>query len=789
MGTYKELPRQKLSIKKKNKAWREDCVKSYISISNVGHSGSGTSNGRKDDLLRLYDFYNGEIMDQDYDYVLKPYGKTRSSFPSKMRNYPIIKPIIDLLLGEKAKRPFNYAVSVTNADAVTIKEEEKHKLLLESLKQRVINQLNTDGMQTGIASQEVEMPEHIAEMFERTYIDQRALIGQHSMNYILMEQEVKHKLQKAWFHFLIAGEAYTHRGVRNGEPFYDIINPVDVDYDLDPDLDYVEDGDWALVRKYVHASTVIDHYNNYLTPENIDQLESPEQNILDSWLTSSVKTNPNNATRGNLVEVITVYWKSRKRLGFLTYLDPLTQSLEEMQVEDGFILPDEMKELGASLEWLWTNEVWEGTRIDEDIFININPVANQRGSMDNLSKCKLPINGCRYSDVNSDNISLVSLGIPYQLNYNIYKYRLELAIARSKDIIAQFDINMIPKKWDMDKFMYFVEGTGIAWVDYNKEGIQLNPQHQSVMDMSIKTIEQYIVLLQSIMEEWEKVSGVNRQRQGQVGQYEGKAASQQSIVQSSHITEDIFRKFARLEQKDLQALLDYSKEAWITGKKTMYVMPDGTMDYLSVEPLSHQESEYGIFVTAAGEEQDKIAKLEGLAQSMIQNGVPASTVADMIDTQSFTHLKEKIRSAEQAMQELAQQQQQAQQQMEMAKLEGEKAKMDNENIQNDKDRENKLEIAELNNSTDLQIARLKSDSDNEKVSATIQTAVLKDRTDKDKVRQNREDTASNERMNFTDNVNEATAKAAELDSNNKNAEADRQSNEKIAKEKPNTSTT
>tara|TARA_R110000764_G_scaffold6792_4_gene25108 strand:+ start:3594 stop:5933 length:2340 start_codon:yes stop_codon:yes gene_type:complete len=777
MGTYKELPRQKLPIKKKNKEWREDCVTSYISISNVGHTGGGTSNGRKSDLLRLYDFYNGEIMDKDYDYVLKPYGKTRSNFPSKMRNYPILKPIIDLLLGEKAKRPFNYTVSVTNADAVSQKEEKKQEMILESLRQRVINQLNEDGMQTGVPTEDVEMPEDIAKMFDRTYVDQRALIGQHSMNYILMEQEVKHKLQKAWFHFLVSGEAYTHRGVRNGEPFYDVINPIDVDYDLDPDLDYVEDGDWALVRKYVHASTVIDHYNDYLTPEDIDKLESPEQNILDSWLTSSTKTNPNNASRGNLLEVITVYWKSRKRIGFLTYMDPMTGSVEEMEVDDGFILPNEMKELGAQLEWLWVNEVWEGTRIDETILINIQPVSNQRGTMDNPSKCKLPINGLRYSDTNSDNISMISLGIPYQLNYNIYKYRLELAIARSKDIIAQFDINMIPKKWDMDKFMYFVEGTGIAWVDYNKEGIQLNPQHQSVMDMSIKTIEQYIVLLQSIMEEWEKLSGVNRQRQGQVGQYEGKASSQQSIVQSSHITEDIFRKFSRLEQKDMQALLDYSKEAWISGKKTMYAMPDGTSEFLSVDPLSHSESDYGIFMTDSGNEMEKLQKLEGLSQSMIQNGIPASTIAEMIDTQSFTQLKDKIRDAEESMQKLQQQQQQSQMQMEQDKLKTEQMKMENENVQNDKDRDNKLDIAELNNETALDIARMKSDTDSKQIDSSIETATMKDRTDKDKVRESRESTVSKER---TDTMN--------MISEERKASADRESNEKIAKEKPTNTT-
>ena len=35
--------------------------------------------------------------------------------------------------------------------------------------------------------------------------------------------------------------------------------------------------------------------------------------------------------------------------------------------------------------------------------------------------------------------------------------------------------------------------------------------------------------------------------------------------------------FGRLEQKDLQALVDYSKEAWINGKKAMYIMSDGSM--------------------------------------------------------------------------------------------------------------------------------------------------------------------------------------------------------------------
>ena len=686
LGSNK-IPQQKLPLSKKTKKWREACVEAYIDLSTAGYS------ERRDWLKTLYDYYNGVIDEADYRYVLKPYGKTRQNFPSKMRNYPIIKPIIDLLLGEKSKRPLNYTVTVQNSDAITIKEQAKTELLMKNFQQQFINEANERGVQTGAPSQEVQMPAHIAEMFENTYVDNRAIKGQQAMNFIEQHQEIYDKLQKAWFHFLVSGEVYTWRGVRSSEPFYEVLNPLDIDYDKDPDVEFVEDGDWALIRKYVHASTIIDHYRDYLSDERIVRLEEPEHASMDSYLTVSNRADDRELYRERLLEVVTVYWKSRKRIGFLNYLDPETGTWEEERVDEKFRLPAEMKEMGASIEWEWINEVWEGTRIDGNIYIKIEPCTNQRTSIDNPSKCKLPINGRKYSDLNTKNISMVSLGIPYQLNYNIYKYRLELAIAKSKDIIAQFDINMIPKKWDMDKFMYYVEGTGIAWVDYNKEGIQLSPQHQGVLDLSIKTIEQYIVLLNSIMEEWEKVSGVNRQRQGQVGSYEGKATSQQAIVQSSHITEDLFRKFSRLEQRDLQALLDYSKEAWLTGKKGMYVMSDGTKELFDLESMQHMESEYGIFLSDSGQDQDKLDILKNLAQSMVQNGVPASTIAEMVDADNFTQIKEKIKGAEKMQQQLAQAQQQAEAEQQEAQRQLERERIENENMNQEKDRETKIRVA------------------------------------------------------------------------------------------------
>jgi hypothetical protein len=52
------------------------------------------------------------------------------------------------------------------------------------------------------------------------------------------------------------------------------------------DLDYVEDGDWALVRKYVHASTVIDAYYDSLSEQQVLELEEPTHSESDVSLTN-----------------------------------------------------------------------------------------------------------------------------------------------------------------------------------------------------------------------------------------------------------------------------------------------------------------------------------------------------------------------------------------------------------------------------------------------------------------------------------------------------------------------
>lgn len=680
MDSITNIPKQALPLSEKDQEWREQTVEAYINQANFKLG----VNSHRQWLLKFYDYYNGKIDSSDYSYVLEPYGKRRDNFPAQIRNYNIIKPSIDLLIGEKAKRPFNWNVIVTSPDVVTIKEYEKNEAVKQNLYQWFVNRLNDAGFQTGMQSEEVQLPEEIEQTFERNWKDQRAIMAQQALNYLIPYLRWYNKTQKGWKDFLISGYAFSIRDINNNEPKYEILNPLDVDFDKDPDTDFVEDGNWAVVRQLVSRNSVIDYFRKQLTDEQIERLESPrntngdnnqdEQIFHDGW--------------DSYTELVTVYWKSIRKIGFRTYQDEFGEILEEVVDEDYEFNP----ETDIDVEWDWINEVWKGYRIDGDMYLEIEPYPHQRSSIDNPSKCKLPVNGRAYSDRNSSNISLVELGIPYQLSYNIYKYRLENAIAKSKDILAMMDINLIPEGWNMDKFLYFVEATGIAWVNYQKEGVQFNPQHQGVMDLSIKTIDQYVNLLRFIKEEWEYLSGITRQRMGEMSPYEGKATSQQAIVQSSHITEDYFRKYAEMEERDLQAIVDYSQLAWIEGKKGAYITNNGLQEYLDIDPDTYTHAEFGVFVKDASVEQEKLNQLKMLGQSMVQNGAPISVIADIIDSDNFIEIKDRINKAERMMQQLEEQAQQMEQQMRESEMQEKQEERAFEAEQNQLDRENKIDV-------------------------------------------------------------------------------------------------
>ena len=98
-------------------------------------------------------------------------------------------------------------------------------------------------------------------------------------------------------------------------------------------------------------------------------------------------------------------------------------------------------------------------------------------------------------------------------------------------------------------------------------------------------------------------------------------------------------------------------------------------------------------------------KVEQLAQAMIQNGTPASVVAEAMDQDSFTAIKDKIKAAEKQSQELEQAQQQAQMEMQQKQLQAQNEQKAMEMENSDKNRQTQIEVALINAEANQELKR------------------------------------------------------------------------------------
>ena len=122
-------------------------------------------------------------------------------------------------------------------------------------------------------------------------------------------------------------------------------------------------------------------------------------------------------------------------------------------------------------------------------------------------------------------------------------------------------------------------------------------------------------------------------------------------------------------------------------------MPDLTTTNIDLEPLTHMESEYGVFVSNSGKDLDKLKMAKQMGQAMLQNGVPASSILEMFDTENFAGIKEKIRVAEASKRQLEEAQRKAQQEQGDKAIMAQQKASELESIDKERDRQAGLEKA------------------------------------------------------------------------------------------------
>ena len=720
------FPRQKLPLSKKGKKWQEDCVNYIIGEGNVTSGGNSTS--YYGELQTYYNLYNSIFDEKDFKSITNPF-KVEDGFPATPHDFNIIRPKVDLLIGEETKRPLNFRVIRTSQEATSEMQEKEKQMILQYIQAAITARMSPEEaqqFQEQLQSGEVMPPEQIAKYMDKDYKDIVENTAYHTLTYLREKLDLDNEFIKGWKDGLISGREIYYVGVLNAEPYVERVNPIYFSYDKSPDLEFVEDGSWCCRKMRMPITEVYDRYYDKLEEKDLDKLEemigsTPGRNLgdrspVDMGIQLRIYDNPIFEGAGkSLVNVWHCCWKSFKKIFYVTTTDDAGQP--QINIVDETYQPVGNE---ISVEPDWIVEVWEGYRAGSDLYFGVQPIEYQHVSIDNPNSQKLPYCGAIYSNTNSKPRSLVSILKPLQYMYIVLWYRLELAIARDKGKVVNMDITQIPKSMNISpaKWMHYLSSVGVNFINPYEEGWNIPGREGgkpaqfnqiTALDLTMSNvIAEYIQLMDKIEELAGTISGITQQREGAVSSSEMVGNVERSVVQSSHITEPLFWVHNQCKRRVLNMLLNTAKGAWEeTGKqKLQYIFDNGERAFLDITPKFYYE-DMDVFVSDTSKDLENIQKLQQLIQPAMQNGASLLEAAEILTNDNFNIIKQKLKDMQTRQEQMQQQQQEAeaQQQQQLQQMQNEakqqelmlqEAQMDLQRYQIDQDNQTKIAVAQIN---------------------------------------------------------------------------------------------
>jgi hypothetical protein len=666
--------------------WYKEKMKMYNHTStaqNIGYGGIDAYKGMKVN----YDLFNNVVDLSDFAYVCTPFGADVGELPAQMVNRDISSYRIKALLGMELKRPFGYRVLATNKEATTRKEEEEtnriREYVIESVMAPIRKQTEAQYQQQSqgreLSEQEMQQiqeqieaeieaktPDKVRAYMKRDHQDPAEVLGQQLINYLLKKQDVRKKFNNGWKHATLSAHEIYWIGIVNGEPVLKVVNPLRFKCDKSPDLDYIEDGEWARAEFRMHPSEVSQMFD--LTEKETDKIwtnmnNSAIRKVEENMFASSTTYEESD----NCISVVHFNWKGLREIGWLDYIDEEGQMQTRMLVDETYKMDKEAGDI--RVEWEWIPEVYEGYLIDGDIFKGMQPVPGQAKNLDDIYTTKLSYYGAIYDNMNSQPTSIMDRMKVYQYYYNIVMFRLELLLASDDGKKILMNINAVPSEAgiDIEKWQYLFKSTPFMWYNPDEEGMGQQDVNTiaKTLDLSLASdIGRYIELAEYLEQKCGKSVGVTDPVLGQTATSERVGNNQQNLVQTAYMLEPYFDLHASIKRNVLQGLLDLAKVAYSSSDKKVlsYIMDDMSQEMLNLDPELLSESCLGLYMEDSSMSEEIKQTINQLAHAAMQNQkIELSDVLKVIKQDSIQEAEEALLVSEELREKRLQAQQEAEQ--------------------------------------------------------------------------------------------------------------------------------
>lgn len=733
------FPAQQLTFNKKGKAWRKKCVDF-----GDNHSLMHYHLTRKSVFAMKinYDLINGKIHMNDLKMLINPYNIDASFIPDNIQHYPIINSKLEVLRGEESKRLFDFRVIVTNPSAISEMEEEKNAQVNAMLQQLLMD----DAQSEEDFNKELEKQ---ADYFTYEYQDKREIRGNLLLNHYMKELEMPQLFNQGFVDAYTVGEEAYQCDIIGGEPFIEKIDPRKMRVIKSGSSNQIEDADMIVLEDYWSPGRIVDTFWDQLSKKDIEALENAPSTFNSNPYTDSMDNlDPRYGFYPNLsldtagdkiidplslfdntydasflpydmngnVRVLRVYWKSRRQIKKVKSYDPVTGEEEfNFYPETYYCDPDK----GEEEQTFWVNEAWEGTKIGNDIYVNMRPRPVQYNRLSNPSRCHFGIVGSIYNINGEEPYSLVDIMKPYAYLYDIFHDRLNKTLAKNMGKIVKMDFAKVPKGWDVDKWLYYINVNNIAVEDSFKEGNigvatgklagAMNNNSSGVIDASLgNEIQQYINVLEWIATKIGELAGISKQREGQISNRETVGGVERATLQSSLITERLFFTHDSVKKRALECFLETAKIALKGRKKKFdYILGDGSKKIMDIDGDEFAECDYGLVVDNSNGTMELNQKLDTLAQAALQNQLlDFSSVMKLYTTKSTAEKQRIVEANEKRKREEAQQQQQQQMELQQQQIQQQaqtaQAQQEMQYKMHTEELENNILVAEINSRAEAQ---------------------------------------------------------------------------------------
>lgn len=668
------LPNQAIPESKKSQEWGIRNVDAIIRMANLW---GGLH--RKDALC--YDIYYGNQTEKDYEYLT---GTDEYRMPARVRSMPIIRPYFDLLQSTAESRPFNPMVFSVDTNSVEGKKDEQAREVVSAylkrlddasirietakgmlqMRKEAIGQMMSDegagadpqmmlevhamgaeiaALERAIGRGEEVMEEEVSRLERKSkygFQTHKEVTMGHALNYMMRKYDWKRVFDSGFTDLMVVDNEYyrLEQPELGKDPTFRKVHPLAIYYGTSGEAYWLDEAEWVMEVRNMSVANVMAEFGDRLSKDDKGKLEERHPFLIGgSTLPNEVHgagfnslpmedlvgCAPDGVYSGShlysadTVRVYQCVWKSVRKL-----------RLGEVQGEDLTIRrlldDEEIPGKDEKVAERWVIDWWRGTRIGNDIFVDVGRCPFQFRDIDRIGMAYGPYVGYAYNGTDRRPYSTAWAVKDAWILYNLVYYQIELLIALSGIKGVVMDLAQKPKDMEMEQWMYHFK-QGIGWIDSMRmaEGTNQRSSYNqfATYDLSFgQSINQLQIVLQGVDDLIGRLIGIPRQRLGEITKDDQVGGARQAVFQSNIVTETRFRKHDAVRKRVLDRILMSMTAAWKDGKRGQYVAGDMGQVMFEIDAMDVDEARFEVFFGDGGKDAEMMERIMGAVSVAYQNG-------------------------------------------------------------------------------------------------------------------------------------------------------------------------